>query len=722
MKKYILLLLVSSVFILRCGPGEQPVTLVSPTQYCTIVTDLGDYKNAVSASEAAASLNWDSTEAPENQACIHAWAALELQKYLADILVLEPAELPIVDDDIPTDGPIIFIGTPRNTGKWETLHKKLKKRWKRSKSEYHNGFRLDTFSFKEAPGCLVLSGETPVAALYAVYEFLDRTGVRWISPDETGEIVPNQGGLVVQPLSRFIVPQMRFRGFLYDYVGKVPANQNVTPEFLIWMARNRLNMVKESDSLAYLYKKLGISTCNGDEKFNQTPLNPWAMDPNANQNAAGQMTYLESHPEWYKINPGGSEQPAPVLCVSQIDMVKELVNQIKANWQHLDYITVYNIQNLPWCNCSACSQLGNNTNKFLSLLNQVENRLQDDNDPQVMGVLGEQTLEPPQNPLPDNFNYDRVHLFFSPQKRCYNHAIDDPVCSDVNAGFVRLLNAWRSRNSNFQGKLNICELYNNRHFQNLPVVFTSVMNQDLQSYHKMDINGLCIQNPSLTSGGVQSMMNYQLSRGAWRNNVDLDSLKIEYIVNQYPGSYQLMQEYYQKLEEAMANISAWKWELPERVNHVVLDSTLDSILPLGAFAKHFNLDEEGTQPLLGTHWERTYQLIYEVQYILFEALTSDVPPLTRKRLMELNEYKKYSELVINLNDNILRALTLGQSEPEMRIEALIRLESVAAELQSFTITEPAFGLANGLEASGIGDAVLKILQDNKALIDQYKTP
>ncbi len=742
MKRYFIYLLAILLLIINCGPGEQPITLISPSQICTIVLDLGNYDDAVKASQVIDHNNI-TLDSLDQAIAIHAYAARELQQYLAKMLELSTQEIPIVDDNDIPDGPIIFIGTPRSGGKREAVYKKLRKRWKKTKSKSPQCFRQDTFWFKESQDFLVLSGRTPTAVLYSVYDFLDRLGVRWISPQASGEIVPKQGGLILQPIARYFTPQMKLRGFLYDYLGEVPASQQLTPEFLTWMGRNRLNLAKYSDSTRYLYNKLGIKTTNGDVELLKMALNPDAPYPykhksfenpgatepdpyplssqfTGDRNKDNILSYFEAHPEWYLVS---SQEPA--LCVSQNTFMSEILKQIKDRlsnqWKNIDYLELYNISQLPWCSCNECSNLGNDTNKWLYMLQIVNTEIQKSSTPKkIIGLNDKYTVVPPEQEL-QGFDYDNIQVFISPHHRCYNHTLYDEKCK-VNYNIVESLHSWQNQNSNYENSINVCELYNNRDFQNLPLLFTTVMNLDMPLYHKLGVKGMATENPWVTNGGANNFMNYQLARQAWRQHVDLDSLKIEYIVNQYPGAYQLMQEYYNKIEEAMANIAVWKWDLADQVNHVILDSTAKTLLPLENFADHFTLDETTSNPQTGTNWERTYQLIYEVQYILYEALTGDIPPQTQKRLLELNQQKKYSELMVNLYDNVIRSMTLGQDEPEMKIESLIRLEEIENELKDFTITEPAFGIKNGLEASGIQKAVNQLVMDNQSVINKYKTP
>jgi hypothetical protein len=101
-------------------------------------------------------------------------------------------------------------------------------------------------------------------------------------------------------------------------------------------------------------------------------------------------------------------------------------------------------------------------------------------------------------------------------------------------------------------------------------------------------------------------------------------------------------------------------------------------------------------------------------------MSGSIQPVAKRRLLELYEQVHYAELIINLYDNVIRFLTLGSEEPEMKTESLIRMESMAQELNKYQIKSPALGVTNGLQASGIQNAVEKLISENSEIIKKYK--
>jgi len=741
---------------------QQPIKLIGPGTQCSIVMDLGNYTDPEAIIETKNNVNWDDNDSKDNDIYRNALAALELQYYMTKIFNVPKSELSIVDDDKLPTGTIIFIGIPQDKQGLQQVSKQLKKRWRRVKSHSVQGFRMDTFSFKEAQDFFVLSGRNSLGTLYAVYELLDRWGVRWIAPGDSCEIVPAKGGMILRPMNEYFEPVMEVRGFIRETIdNQLDSNKLISSEFFQWMSRNRLNYFWQTDTLLQLQKQYGIITNCGEQGQSNLPLNPLAQYPYNHPDFEGDeeypgdsyrtsteyagdvnndsiLSYFEAHPEWYNltkttINNTENESLQPGICVTNKEIITELnqgviVNLTKGKWKNAQHYIFRKLDNVNWCQCEECSKIGNNTNKLLLLLHNIQVSLNEafkmsklTRMVHVSGIIDSTTIKPPERKLPHDFDYENIRIILVPVERCYNHAINDPLCTEINLGIHQLIKLWTNKSCHYKGKIYISELYNNRHFRDLPVVFTNVINKDIPFYFETGIKGLCYSNARVNNAGVHAMLNYQFARQAWKSKVDIDSLKIEYIKTLYPGEYELLKEYYNKLEEAMANISAWKFELAERINKITINSLYEPLLPLKKFKQHYTLESTNFELNKGTNWEMTYQLVYELRYVLQEALAGNISESTKKRLIELYHQLKYAELTINLYDNVIRFMTLGNDEPEMKTEAILRLANIANDLQKYQVQYSVIGQTNGFDASGIKEAVEQIIIQNSDIIKKYKT-
>ncbi|MBN2412859.1 DUF4838 domain-containing protein [candidate division KSB1 bacterium] len=759
---YPVLSIIIIALCLNCTEKGQPIKLIGPGLQSAIVLDLGHFSNPEAAMSSINDVNWDDENFADDNLHRNILAALELQHYMTKIFNIPKSELPVVDDDNLPAGTIIFIGSPEEKPGLLQVRKKLEKRWKKVKSQSAQGFRLDTFSFKDSQDFLVLSGKSSLGTLYAVYELLDRWGVRWISPGDSSEIVPSRGGMILPPMNEYFEPDMEVRGFVRETVNNsLNVNNLLSPEFLQWMARNRLNYIWQTDAYLQMQKQYGIITNCGEQDQSELPLNPKARYPYNHQDFTGDeelpadvyrpsseysgdinhdniLSYLEAHPEWYDLTKSKLTETEDMrlvagICVTNNDFLSELNKGILGNlesgkWKNAHHYILRKSDNTGWCSCEECSRLGNQANKFLYLLNRIQlfmnHSAQGSTQSRMIRIAGltdSTTIKPPTHKLPHDFDYENIRIILTPVERCYNHSIIDPNCTEVNQHIMQLLKSWTDKSCYYKGKIYLSELYNNRQFRDLPVVFTNVINKDIPFYFETGINGLCYTNARISNAGVHAMINYQFARQSWRSQVDVDSLKIEYITTLYPGQYDLMKEYYNKLEKAMANISAWKFELVERINKIMMKTLNEPLMPLKKFKQHYSLESTNYQQNNATNWEMTYQLVYELRYILQEALAGNISDKTKGRLIDLYYQLLYAELTINLFDNVIRFMTLGNEEPEMKTESLLRLASITSELQKYEVTYSVIGNTNGLDASGIKEAVDQIITQNRNIIDKYKT-
>jgi len=550
---------------------------------------------------------------------------------------------------------------------------------------------------------------------------------------------------------------MEVRGFIRETVENMANINNQVPEtFCLWMLRNRLNYLWNNELSVSLQKQYGIINNCGDYGLENSALNPHSAYPYQHPgfpttasmpddprqpsaefagdvNNDNTLSYMEAHPEWYGLTKTTiTAQSGPGLCVANQEFIDELSVSIITNlnqgvWSNAgDYILQIPAQ-VSWCICPECSILGNDTNKFLHLLNAIQQNINQahkngtlNRTVRTLGLTDSVTINPPTRKLERDYDYDHIRVILTPVQRCYNHALVDASCTEVNQVLLRSMVPWMEKSCHYKGKFYISELYNNREFHDLPLVFTSVIHKDIPFYFESGCKGLMFANVRIYNPGVHSFTNYQFARQSWRPNADLDSLRIEFIRTQYAGEYNLLKDYYSTLEEAMANVSAWRFELADRINHITCDSLSEPLLPLHKFTQHFTLDENNNTLDKGVNWELTYQYVYELRYILLEAMSGSVQTVAKYRLLELYEQIRYAELVVNLYDNVIRFLTMNEDEPEMKTEALIRMESMAQELNKYQIKYPALGVVNGLQASGIQKAVQKLAQENSAIIAQYK--
>ncbi|MFB3905061.1 MAG: DUF4838 domain-containing protein [Acidobacteriota bacterium] len=119
------------------------------------------------------------------------FAATELRAYLRKVT---DREVSIAEDDRQINGTMIWVGPSRYTADMDTTN-----------------LRPGGFVIKTTDGNLALIGGDDEGTQFAVYEFLERLGIRWYWPGELGEVVPKTVAPAVGPLAIVENPDFAWR-------------------------------------------------------------------------------------------------------------------------------------------------------------------------------------------------------------------------------------------------------------------------------------------------------------------------------------------------------------------------------------------------------------------------------------------------------------------------------------------------------------------------------
>lgn len=129
---------------------------------------------------------------------------------------------------------------------------------------------------------------------YAVYEFLNRLGVRWFMPGDYGEVVPKQATIAFPEGQWREKPDFVMRNWWLH------AQPEMATQERTWKIRNKMN----PDNL--------FATPGDSSARNLMP----------------QATYYKEHPDWYAMNADGTRNPF-LPCLSNPNAVLASANTIK---------------------------------------------------------------------------------------------------------------------------------------------------------------------------------------------------------------------------------------------------------------------------------------------------------------------------------------------------------------------------------------------------------
>ena len=101
----------------------------------------------------------------------------------------------------------------------------------------------DIFTISQKKNVVRISGNSDIATLYGVYQYLNNLGVEWFMPGEIGEYVPKRKNIEIVPSVKTYNPVFRTRQI--DLSGSPSTHfaeknyDSLIPEYAMWILRNR---------------------------------------------------------------------------------------------------------------------------------------------------------------------------------------------------------------------------------------------------------------------------------------------------------------------------------------------------------------------------------------------------------------------------------------------------------------------------------------------------
>lgn len=569
----------------------------------TIVVNFGRHADAETAAHSEVKVNWSGADPRGGIVCTECFAAVELQRYLR-LATGRDDDFAVVDDEESPAGDWILVGgSSSNAAARALLTATGEAAAERAILEElgPEGYRIRTV---RAGGRRVthLAGGGRVGTLYAAYGLLHRLGCRWFAPGKIGERVPHVAGLGDYDVTA--KPSFFTRGF---HAWEDRGNR----EFLLWMARNRLNYWCVEQKNHPLMRKLGIlMSCGahdaqrhflnpggpypydhprfkGDEKKPQDPY-PVSDQYQGDADEDGKLTYFEAHPEWYafvngKRIPGIRGDAGTNYCTSNPHATAEFTkNYVRAlvdgPYRNAGVVRFWTLDGGKWCQCAKCKALGIPTDRNLLLVHRLDAEIKKAqaagkiNRPIIIRFLTyADVLHPPTRPLPGDFDYKTCSATFFPIVRCYVHNFDDPNCSR-NARYVKNLRGWATDPKRYyRGGLCIGEYYNVSGYKCLPICFMHTMAVDIPHYHNAGARHFHYMHCTTTNMGNKALTNYQMARQLWDVGADCEALWADYFARRYGQVAETMRTFYESLEKMFANVTQLKYGLARRLDRGVKD-------------------------------------------------------------------------------------------------------------------------------------------------------
>jgi len=667
----------------------------------SVLSPIDGFKTVEEASLAEESLNWGQTDDPRLDACTLSFAATEISGIFNKIAG-ESCMICPLSADIPSVNLVLLL-TPAILSRLRSLPIIAQFINSVSIPQSPQSFTIRTFT-KDARTIYFIAGFDRTGTLYGAYELLNRLGVSWFSPDSHDTDIPHAFPALMPELNITHIPSFSIRGLMGE--------NRADKDFLLWMARNKMNKWGTDSKYTGLCRKTGIQIVGGNHDTFSRYL-PAAK-------------YFDLHPEWYglrsgKRSPNVHDPMGDNICLSNQDARKEVAANVVNALIDGDVKTVDIIQLWPfdhydsWCECGECAKIGNKMDHMLLLAYDVrkeiinarnEKRLS--RNVKVSVCAYHNTMLPPTQQLPSDFDTENIIVQFFVIERCYAHSFNSPECTETNKKLLDIFLDWTSPSGFFKGQIMIGEYYNVSTFSAMTVPLQTIMQNDIPFYHAHGVRNIDYMHPLVSNWGTHAFTNCLFSALIFDVSINVNQWISNFLQRRYGMIASQMQLFYTKMESAMRNckplrhyigiISTEKpektWPLPDYrisgLNYAVREEGKTDD-PENKNNRIFDFEHLSYSPSNnavndGPSLTETITLLNECSAILDEAMLQCADSEVAQRLsMDIKRFH-YTWLLIRFTYHLVRVRLLEKKKMHELAKAEVHaLRSIVEGLKTETV-------------------------------------
>jgi len=371
---------------------------------------------------------------------------------------------------------------------------------------------------------LILAGGRPRGTLYAVYTFLeDQLGCRWWSSTESK--IPRKRMIAVDKLDIRYVPPLEYRSPYWTDAFDTD-----------WSARNKANGQQHRLEA----KHGGKHICEG---FVHTfyPLIP-------------PEKYFAEHPEWFSEIEGKRTTENAQLCLTNEDMRKELVKNLKERLRANPEATIASVSQNDWhrnCQCAQCAAIdqeeGSPAGLMLRFVNAVAADIEQEFPNVAISTLAYQyTRKPPKitKPRPNVI----VQLCSIECSFC------KPLADERNKAFRDDIIGW----SQISNRLYIWDYTTNFRHYILPHPNLRVLGPNVKFFADHNVPGIFEQGAYTSYGAEMAELRaWVLSKLLWEPTRDGEVLVNEFLSGYYGPAAPSIKAYLKVMHDGVEASGDW---------------------------------------------------------------------------------------------------------------------------------------------------------------------
>jgi len=403
---------------------------------------------------------------------------------------------------------------------------------------------------------LILAGGSDRSILYAVYDFLQRLGCRFIAPQfdfysGSAEYVPKRSELFYNA-SEDIKRQPAFAYRKIDIEeGRSHTIDNLR-QIVDWMPKAGFNILMAPlnyqgggkvmwenwrKALTPELKKRGLLIEVGGHGY-QNFLNA--------KMESGSL--FNQHPEWFGKNKDCHPDAAQYLVFNTwnneaVDYVTQNVLSYLTAHPEIDIFDLWPPDGARWNECPMFSGFGSAADRQAVLVNQINagaKKLKPNVKLEII-AYGQVLLPPDKNNLDPNVLVD-----ICPINQSFEKQIFDPS-KKTNKEYAEAILSWRNH---FSGDLGLYSYYRKYAWRSLPVLLPHYIQDDLRWYASLPLQGISTYAEP-ADWFTYELNHYCLGKLIWDPGLSVDSLINDYCAIRYGGSAPIAKHVYQSLEDVV---------------------------------------------------------------------------------------------------------------------------------------------------------------------------
>ncbi len=377
----------------------------------------------------------------KNRSAVEVFAGRELQRYLR---IITGCHVPLEGGE----GFSFLVGLPVREGEfYQGLPQKS------------SDLIEEEILIQSNKDCLILSGGSGRAVLYAVYIFLERVcGVRWFFPDAEDEIVPHKSlddvltrirdGVAIRELPSF---SYRERMFLacQAHTEEREIHIEKMPDWIDWMTKIRMNVIwfhfRDPDieiwrRIRALFPEIvrrGLRIGVGDHAYR------YFLSP---------KKYFQDHPDWFSYLESNELTRLRLgchhvqFCLSHEEarntFIRNVIGYLKKN-PELDFLSIWPNDVGGWCRCPRCIDAPQ-ADLYLQLDNDLAEAMHREGlKTRLLHMVYSTHIIAPDIVQPS----DKLDILFCTWGRDYNVSLIDPEALSRRESMERWVELCRGRNA-----------------------------------------------------------------------------------------------------------------------------------------------------------------------------------------------------------------------------------------------------------------------------------